>query len=276
MRSKQDGHYHSDARVEAHCLRGPSHLGRGRLVDWTPGEAGSADRGVPDMVFGWPRAWDMTWIPAPPNAGRLDFEGVPVRPPGRAVSQSCREPGPPSAGRCETQMAAFLGEFLASLSRHLPAMTQAQAEALAEPARLLVQACTTPVPPSREFEGAISMLMLERSRQIVRQNLATKGFGPTQLGRLLAVSRSKLYRLFAPSGGVAAFIQRERLQHAMALLSDPTEIRSVNTISAEVGFADHSTFSRAFRRAFGVSPSQARDRSVSRQLASAPGLSDGA
>lgn len=214
------------------------------------------------MVFGWPRAWDLTWVPTGParpssNGNVLDDVGA------RRHGQDVRVDE-----RSETQMTAFLGEFLASLSRHLPAMTPAQADALAEPTRLLVQACTGSIAPARDCEGAISMLMLERARQIVRQNLACKEFGPTQLCRLLAVSRSKLYRLFAPSGGVAAFIQRERLQHAMALLSDPGELRSVNMIAAEVGFSDHSTFSRAFRRTFGTSPSQARDRSVSRQLGS--------
>lgn len=172
----------------------------------------------------------------------------------------------PAGLAADPRMSAFLSEFLETLSRHLPAMSPAQAEALAGPARRLVEACTAAPLPAGDAESAIGLLVLERARQIVRQNLAVRQFGPAQLGRLLGVSRSKLYRLFEPGGGVAAFIQRERLNHAMALLTDPTENRSVNTIAAEVGFADHSTFSRAFRRAFGISPSEARDRSATGRL----------
>lgn len=265
MRSKQDGQYQSSRHVDVYFLQRPALPGRGRLSDWPTCEADGLDRRSQDMVLGWPQAWDLTWVPTGPvrpDADRTGLDDI-------AAQRHDRDVG--AAERPETQMTAFLGEFLASLSRYLPAMTPAQADALAEPTRLLVQACTGSIAPMRDSEGAISMLMLERARQIVRQNLACKEFGPTQLCRLLAVSRSKLYRLFAPSGGVAAFIQRERLQHAMALLSDPAEMRSVNMIAAEVGFSDHSTFSRAFRRSFGISPSQARDRSVSRQLVSVQG-----
>ncbi len=208
-----------------------------------------------------------------PFEGRgRDDEVLTVLLPRNRCVQETRELDSAHDRRIVPGMAALLADFLDSLARNLPAMTQAEADALAESTRMLVRACTVPSRDSIEAADApINSLMLERARQIVRQNIALPGFGPTQLCRLLAVSRSKLYRLFEASGGVAAFIQRERLHLAMGLLSDQGELRSVNVIASEVGFADHSTFSRAFRREFGLSPSEAREMALARRLGGSAG-----
>lgn len=174
-------------------------------------------------------------------------------------------------------MAAMLADYVASLVTRLSAMTETQADALAEPTRQLVTAC---VAPRRcrgvEADSPLASLLLDRARHVVRQNMASPDFGPGQLVRLLAVSRSKLYRVLEASGGVAAFIQRERLQQARRLLSDPAEMRSVNLIAAEVGFLDHSTFSRAFRREFELSPSEAREVALAQRVTRwPPGIAPG-
>jgi AraC-like DNA-binding protein len=105
-------------------------------------------------------------------------------------------------------------------------------------------------------------LLLQCARQIVARNLAAPDLGPAKLGRELGMSRSKLYRLFEPVGGVAAFIQKERLRKAMELLNAGSEQRPICVIATEVGFPDHSTFSRAFRREFGVSPRDVRESAI--------------
>jgi AraC-like DNA-binding protein len=107
------------------------------------------------------------------------------------------------------------------------------------------------------LRGFASPALIERARLGVRRNMASVEFGPAELANLLAMSRSKLYRLLLPEGGVAHFINRERLLQARReLVADETV--SIHAIAARVGFKDHSTFSRAFRRAFGTTPTQAR------------------
>jgi AraC-like DNA-binding protein len=72
------------------------------------------------------------------------------------------------------------------------------------------------------------------------------------------MSRSNLYRLFEDTGGVARYIQRERLLEAHVVLSDPVTTRSISAIAEDLCFADASSFSRAFKREFGYSPGEAR------------------
>jgi AraC-like DNA-binding protein len=59
-------------------------------------------------------------------------------------------------------------------------------------------------------------------------------------------------------GGVASYIQAERLRAARLALSDPADRRSVARIAESVGLFDTSSFSRMFRRAFGCSPQEMR------------------
>lgn len=160
-------------------------------------------------------------------------------------------------------MRGLLADYLIGLARNLSFLNKEQAGALAAPTAALVAACVTPTLERIEAAAApLSAPLIERVTRAVRQNMASPDFGPDQLCRLMAMSRSKLYRLFEESGGVASFIQRERLREALARLEDQEELRSINQIAAEVGFYDHSTFSRAFRREFGFSPTEARERAL--------------
>lgn len=164
--------------------------------------------------------------------------------------------------------APLLIGYLDSLVRQLPHVTPEHAASLEMPTRALVAACIIPQSVYHEAARApLGSVLIDRARSVVRQNMASPEFGPDRLARLLAMSRSKLYRLFENSGGVAHFINRERLRKAHLRLSSQRETLSVHAIGNEVGFVDHSTFSRAFRREFGYSPTEARERGILRSLA---------
>jgi AraC-like DNA-binding protein len=167
-------------------------------------------------------------------------------------------------------LAPLLGGYLDGLVRQLPHIAPEQAASLEMPTRALVAACIAPAPvdaePARPVLGSV---LVDRARAVVRQNMASPDFGPEGLARLLAMSRSKLYRLFEQSGGVAHFINRERLHEAHRRLGAQSEALSIHAIGNEVGFVDHSTFSRAFRREFGYSPTEARERGLVQSFADA-------
>lgn len=167
--------------------------------------------------------------------------------------------------------APLLIGYLDSLVRRLPHVTVEHAASLEMPTRALVAACIIPQSIYQEAARApLGSVLIDRARTVVRQNMASPDFGPERLARLLAMSRSKLYRLFEHSGGVAHFINCERLREAHHRLSSQRETLSIHAIGNEVGFIDHSTFSRAFRREFGYSPTEAREQGLARSFADEP------
>jgi AraC-like DNA-binding protein len=81
--------------------------------------------------------------------------------------------------------------------------------------------------------------------------------GVEALCRHFHVSRSTVYRLFEPLGGVRQFINGARLERCYGELreADPQRVK-IADIAAAWGFTDASSFSRRFRSRFGVSPSE--------------------
>lgn len=77
----------------------------------------------------------------------------------------------------------------------------------------------------------------------------------------LAVSRSSLYRALAPFGGVQRFRQAQRLRRVRAHL-ETGDMRSLDQLAAETGFTDRAHLARAFKRAFGLTPGEARTRAA--------------
>jgi AraC-like DNA-binding protein len=156
-------------------------------------------------------------------------------------------------------LVALLADYFISLERLLPSLSTSQFPHVRETTRAMIAAC---VRPSRDrldrAQGAIGATLMGRARTIVRDNLAQPDFGPDQLARSLGVSRSRLYRLFEPHGGVARYVHRQRMLAAHAALSDPAETRPVGRIAEALGYHDASGFSRGFKQEFGYSPSEAR------------------
>jgi AraC-like DNA-binding protein len=156
-------------------------------------------------------------------------------------------------------MGRLFADFMTSLCRRLPRLTVADLPGLTTATRAMILACIAPTPDHlEEANDQIANVLLERARRFVQANMLDPDLGAASLQRELGVSRSRLYRLFEPHGGVVHYIQHRRLLDAYAALADPNDHRRILDIAEERGFTDGAEFSRAFKREFGYSPSEVR------------------
>lgn len=103
---------------------------------------------------------------------------------------------------------------------------------------------------------------LQRMLRHIDANLHDADLGPAQLADQFGMSRASLYRLFEEAGGVAELIRQRRITGAaIELASQKGRGRRISEVARAWGFADESSFGRAFRAHFGLSPSEARGRS---------------
>ena len=159
----------------------------------------------------------------------------------------------------ESGLAQLLACYLFSLKARLPAMTEAELPRMVAATRAVVGACVAPPAKVREpIAVELGWARRERVRQAIRQNLRSPRLTPSRLCRMVGMSRSQLYRLFEAGGGVARYIQSERLREAHRALSEPDTRRAIHEIAEDLGFFDASTFSRVFRREFSYTPSDVR------------------
>jgi len=153
----------------------------------------------------------------------------------------------------------MLAEYLATLWPILPALAPEEHARVAEATTAMITACVCGT--SDMMARAQPYLQAhQRARALaeIRRNLGSPRLTPQFVGRALGMSRSQLYRAFEPAGGVASTIQQERLKAAGRLLRQPDEARSIVDIGEAVGLFDPSSFTRLFRRNFGVTPTEWR------------------
>ena len=97
--------------------------------------------------------------------------------------------------------------------------------------------------------------MMDKALAFIDRHITDPNLTPAGFEAHLAVSRSSLYRLFEPHGGVGAVVLRRRLDRSMkAMLTTVNSGLSLRKIAADYGFRGETHFSRAFRARFGITP----------------------
>ena len=97
-------------------------------------------------------------------------------------------------------------------------------------------------------------------KEFIRQNLHDPELTPSRIAAQNHISPGYLHRLFRNGGEtVASYVRRKRLEGAHRDLADPAfEGTPVYVVAARWGFPRAAEFTRAFRSAYGVPPSEHR------------------
>ena len=166
--------------------------------------------------------------------------------------------------------AVMLRSHLLALYGNLPQVAAASSPGVIDSTLALAAAAlnaalgqaTGDSPPLRQSLRARANLLIE-------QWLHQPAIPIERLAAAVPCSRTRLYALFADDGGVGRYIQRRRLQTAAArLMSARHRHLSITGIACASGFTNMSSFSRAFKLEFGITP-----RELRRQCANAPAAS---
>ena len=109
----------------------------------------------------------------------------------------------------------------------------------------------------------VDRAFLERVTQVTEKRMAENAFGVEDLAAAMHMSSSQLTRklraLIDQSPG--RLIRAMRLHRAAELIRK--DGGTLSRIALETGFSDQAHFSRSFKRQFGCTPSEYRDRGPS-------------
>ncbi|WP_421915352.1 helix-turn-helix domain-containing protein [Mesorhizobium sp.] len=141
-----------------------------------------------------------------------------------------------------------------------PGLPVSEAGAVADTIIQLAAACLEPLSSqpneARSGRRAVSLAAIKAA---IEQRLSGSELTLHTLIDDFGITRSTLYRMFEPLGGVSAYINERRLRHAFRRMADAMEpeIR-ISQLAFDLGFSHPSAFTRAFKKLFGMSPKDVR------------------
>lgn len=159
-------------------------------------------------------------------------------------------------------MAAALRRQMKATLDRAPDLTAEQQErevrALGEMALAIFQVMKAGTADVERFEDGFYYA----AQSHIARHCTDPDLAPDDVARAIGCSRATLYRVFTRRGeGIAEAIWRARIEHARRVLVSASEPGLlVSGVAQRSGFRDMPTFTRMFRRHFGMTPSEARER----------------
>lgn len=161
-------------------------------------------------------------------------------------------------------LGSLLGNYMRSICATAGALTPEEGAGITEATAGLIAGCLGPSADARgeadRGRGHATQLAI---RQYIDRNLASPDLTVGRIAREFGVSRATLGRMFEPLGGLGGYIRDRRLFRCFAEITSSARgaargYRTIGELAYEWGFGNEASFSRAFRRAFDMSPREAR------------------
>ncbi|MET3414971.1 helix-turn-helix domain-containing protein [Methylobacterium sp. 1030] len=152
-----------------------------------------------------------------------------------------------------TPLYRLLADHMRNLAVCLNTATPPQQEYIAAATVALCNSALLSETDSAYNHGAVGLIAM---RQFIDRHLAT--VDAETLMAEFGLSRTPLYKLFEAEGGVYAYIRSRRLAYAMQQLTrlDGERRPTIKHLTFACGFENEQVFSRAFRRKYGLNPSE--------------------
>lgn len=174
-------------------------------------------------------------------------------------------PAPSALGQQRIRGDSFYGralrELLVNLWHHAEDLGIAESEPAVRAAANLVAGCVRQTHgEAAEVDPALGAATRTAVQSFVeRLDTRPEQLRVSALCQRFGVSRATLYRMFEADGGLVHYVRERQLRRALGVLTSPAHhhLRIVD-IALEHGFATESSFIRAFRRRFEVTPGEVR------------------
>ncbi len=167
-------------------------------------------------------------------------------------------------------LAALVLNHIAATGREISTREPADAiDALSAGADLLVAAFRKESSLTGADRAALQAAVMGQVRRFVDANLHHGDLTPTSVVHALQLKRATIYRWFEHEGGLGAYIRNRRLREAAHELVRFPHLQVID-IAYGLGFRSASDFTRAFRRAFDISPQDMRARAFELRREQAP------
>lgn len=167
--------------------------------------------------------------------------------------------------RADDPVGALVSNYARGLAGHQQEFTRQQLHTIVDGLCRLIALAATRARPGHdpaEDRRSVKMARLARLKRHIHARITDPGLSATTLAQAVGMSSRNVHLLFEHSGETfAEHVTSERLKACRTALTDPAQSqRSVTDIAFGSGFANLTTFYRAFRAAFGVTPLQMRAR----------------